>query len=308
MRRNATREIVQVNFQTRTGHTWAVFGNHWPSRSAGQFESAGYRQIAGETLSFFHQRVLEVHGPDPPVLAMGDLNDEPFDVSLVTHALSTRQRRRVLEADHGGPRAGSGGGADGHLGYEKGDPAGRGSPNSRNGHSGKTVATEVGDVSLAVPRDWAGTFEPRLVPKGARRAGDLDDMIISLYAGGMTIRDIGHHLVPLGNAVRLRSLRVFVDQPVEDLPATDPCCAEIDDGGWPGVRGVGWALIAALMRSALVVVHDELAQDGEQVPRAVDQYPVQTLPAHGAHPAFRIRVGPSRRMHPMARVGIDLSG
>lgn len=99
MRRNATREIVQVNFQTHTGATWAVFGNHWPSRSGGQFESAGYRQIAGETLAFFHQRALEVHGPHTPVLAMGDFNDEPFDVSLVTHALSTRQRQRVIEAD-----------------------------------------------------------------------------------------------------------------------------------------------------------------------------------------------------------------
>src|SRR5690349_22771664 len=59
----------------------------------------------------------------------------------------------------------------GHLGYEKGDPAGRGSPNSRNGHSPKTVATQVGDVALSVPRDRAGSFEPRLVPKGARRAG-----------------------------------------------------------------------------------------------------------------------------------------
>jgi endonuclease/exonuclease/phosphatase family metal-dependent hydrolase len=99
MRRNATREIVQVNFRTHTGRTWAVFGNHWPSRSGGQFESSGYRQIAGETLAFVHQRVLEVHGPDTPVLAMGDFNDEPFDSSLVTHALSTRQRLRVLEAD-----------------------------------------------------------------------------------------------------------------------------------------------------------------------------------------------------------------
>ena len=46
----------------------------------------------------------------------------------------------------------------GHLGYEKGDPAGRGSPNSRNGSSPKTVSTEVGDVALAVPRDRAGSF------------------------------------------------------------------------------------------------------------------------------------------------------
>lgn len=100
MRRNATREIVQVNFRTTSGgQTWAVFGNHWPSRSGGQHESAGYRHIAGETLAYFHQRALEVHGPGTPTLAMGDFNDEPFDTSLVTHALSTRQRQKVLNAD-----------------------------------------------------------------------------------------------------------------------------------------------------------------------------------------------------------------
>jgi len=100
MRRNATREIVQVNFKTTSAaaRTWAVFGNHWPSRSGGQFESAGYRAIAGETLSFFHQRVLEVHGPQTPVLTMGDFNDEPFDPSLVQHALSSRQRAKVTSA------------------------------------------------------------------------------------------------------------------------------------------------------------------------------------------------------------------
>jgi Predicted extracellular nuclease len=96
MRRTGTREIVQVNFTTHRGRTWAVFGNHWPSRSGGEHESAGYRAIAGETLAYFHQRVLEVHGPDTPVLAMGDFNDEPQDASLVRHALSTRQRAKVL--------------------------------------------------------------------------------------------------------------------------------------------------------------------------------------------------------------------
>ena len=100
MRRNATREIVQVNFTTNSaGRTWAVFGNHWPSRSGGQAESEGYRDIAGETLAYFHERVLEVHGPDTPILAMGDFNDEPFNTSLVTHALSTRQRQKVINAD-----------------------------------------------------------------------------------------------------------------------------------------------------------------------------------------------------------------
>ena len=53
-----------------------------------------------------------------------------------------------------------------HLGYEKGDPAGRGTGNSRNGHSRKTLKTDEGEVEIAVPRDRVGSFEPQLVPKG----------------------------------------------------------------------------------------------------------------------------------------------
>ena len=56
----------------------------------------------------------------------------------------------------------------GHLGYEKHDPAGRGTGNSRNGTTGKTLLTDVGAVDLAVPRDRNGTFEPRIVRKGQR--------------------------------------------------------------------------------------------------------------------------------------------
>ncbi len=81
-----------------------------------------------------------------------------------------------------------------HLGYVKGDPAGRALPNARNGSTPKTVLTEAGPVPLEVPRDREGSFTPRLVPKGQRRIGGLDDMIISLYAGGMTLRDIQFHL------------------------------------------------------------------------------------------------------------------
>ena len=81
-----------------------------------------------------------------------------------------------------------------HLGYHRHDPAGRGSGNSRNGATPKTVLTEVGPVPLDVPRDRAGTFAPTLVPKGERRLGGLTDVIISLYAGGMTVCDICHHL------------------------------------------------------------------------------------------------------------------
>jgi putative transposase len=81
-----------------------------------------------------------------------------------------------------------------HLGYEKGDPAGRGSGNSRNGHSSKTVLGEDGEIDLAIPRDRAGTFEPQLVPKGVTRLDGFDDKIISLYARGLTVREIQGHL------------------------------------------------------------------------------------------------------------------
>src|SRR6478609_8293864 len=77
-----------------------------------------------------------------------------------------------------------------HLGYERGDPAGRGSPNSRNGSTPKTLVTEVGPVPLDTPRDRAGSFEPRLVPKGARRGGGWEEMIGSVEGGGRTVRDI----------------------------------------------------------------------------------------------------------------------
>ena len=70
--------------------------------------------------------------------------------------------------------------ADRPPGVRKGDPPGRGSPNSRNGTTPKTLATEVGEIGLDGPRDRNGTFEPRLVPKGARLVGVLDEMIISL--------------------------------------------------------------------------------------------------------------------------------
>jgi putative transposase len=89
---------------------------------------------------------------------------------------------------------------DGHLGYEKGDPEGRGSGNSRNGVGGKTVITNSGPVRINVPRDREGTFEPKIVPKRSRRLGSVDDMILSLYARGMTTRDIKEHLLEVYGA------------------------------------------------------------------------------------------------------------
>lgn len=119
-----------------------------------------------------------------------------------------------------------------HLGYEKGDPAGRGSPNSRNGSTPKTVSTELGPVPLDIPRDRAGTFEPRLVPKGQRRLGGLDEMIISLHAGGMTIRDIQHHLDrTLGTELSHETISKITDGVLEEVLAWQS--RPLDPGRFP---------------------------------------------------------------------------
>jgi len=81
-----------------------------------------------------------------------------------------------------------------HLGYERGDPAGRGSGNSRNGTSSKTVLTEDGEIEISVPRDRVGSFEPQLIGKRQTRFDGFDDKILSLYARGMTVREIQGHL------------------------------------------------------------------------------------------------------------------
>lgn len=81
-----------------------------------------------------------------------------------------------------------------HLGYDRNDPAGRNGGNSRNGTTPKTVTTEIGKVTLEVPRDREGTFEPQIVPKHQRRLAGFDEAVISLYAKGMTTGDIAAHL------------------------------------------------------------------------------------------------------------------
>jgi putative transposase len=81
-----------------------------------------------------------------------------------------------------------------HLGYEKHHPAGRGSGNSRNGHSKKTLKDDTGQYEIQVPRDRAGSFEPQLVPKRQSRMPSFDEKVISLYARGMTTREIQGHL------------------------------------------------------------------------------------------------------------------
>jgi len=108
----------------------------------------------------------------------------------------------------------------GHLGYEKGAKDAVMFPDSRNGTYPKTVSTIAGDVELEVPRDRDGTFIPRLVPVGARRVGGLDDMIISLYAGGMTVRDIEHHLAStIGTQVSRETISKITDEVADEVLA-----------------------------------------------------------------------------------------
>lgn len=81
-----------------------------------------------------------------------------------------------------------------HLGYEKNDAAGHKSGNSRNGKTKKRLKTDGGEVSIEVPRDRNGDFEPQIVRKHQRRLKGFDDKVISLYARGLTDREIGEHL------------------------------------------------------------------------------------------------------------------
>ena len=84
-----------------------------------------------------------------------------------------------------------------HLGYEKHDPAGYNSGNSRNGSTAKTVKGDFGEMEIETPRDRNGTFEPQILKKHQRRFDGFDDKILSMYARGMTTRDIQGHLLEI---------------------------------------------------------------------------------------------------------------
>ena len=105
-----------------------------------------------------------------------------------------------------------------HVGYERGDPNASLFANSRNGSTPKIVSSEIGDLDLAVPRGRNSTFAPQLVPKGSRRLGGLDEMIISPYAGGTTLRDISHHLVStIGTELSHEAISKITDQVAEEV-------------------------------------------------------------------------------------------
>lgn len=119
--------------------------------------------------------------------------------------------KRVLEAALDGE-------ITGHLGYDKGDPAGNNGGNSRNGLWGKTVLTEVGPVRIEVPGDRDGSFEPQIVRKRQRRLSGVEDMVISLSAKGLTTGEIQAHLSEVyGADVSRQTISTITDKVVAGM-------------------------------------------------------------------------------------------
>ncbi len=106
-----------------------------------------------------------------------------------------------------------------HLGYEKHDPAGAGAGNIRNGTRAKTVLTEAsGHVEIDVPRDQAGTFEPQIVRKRQRRLNGVDEIVLSLYAKGLTTGEISAHFAEIyGASVSKETISRITDRVIEEM-------------------------------------------------------------------------------------------
>ena len=127
--------------------------------------------------------------------------------------LITQLAGRVVEAALGGELSE-------HLGYPPGEAPPGGVGNHRNGHTPKTLKTELGEVAVRTPRDRNGTFEPRLVGKRQTRLAGLDGRVLDLYAGGMTVRDIEAHLRRLyGIQIGRDTISRVTDAVLEDIAA-----------------------------------------------------------------------------------------
>ena len=107
-----------------------------------------------------------------------------------------------------------------HLGYPAGKAPPGGAGNHRNGSTPKTVQSDLGPIEVKTPRDRKGTFDPRLVAKRQTRLAGLDDKILGLYAGGMSVRDIETHLQTLyGVQIGRDTISRVTDRVLEDIAA-----------------------------------------------------------------------------------------
>ena len=109
----------------------------------------------------------------------------------------------------------------GHLGHEKNAPAGNETGNVRNGARPKTVLTEgTGQVGIEVPRDRDGTFEPQIVKKRQRRPNGVDEIVLSLYAKGLTTGEISAHFAEIyGASVSEETISRITDRVIEEMQA-----------------------------------------------------------------------------------------
>ncbi|MEV0743329.1 IS256 family transposase [Streptomyces sp. NPDC050549] len=105
-----------------------------------------------------------------------------------------------------------------HLGYDKHDPAGKDGGNSRNGTRSKTVLTDIGPVEIDVPRDREGSFEPAVVKKRQRRLTGVDEMVLSLFAKGLTHGEISAHLAEVyGADVSKTTISTITDKVMDGM-------------------------------------------------------------------------------------------
>jgi len=142
-----------------------------------------------------------------------------------------------------------------HLGHDRHESVANATGNTRNGKSKKTLKGEFGELPIEVPRDRHGSFEPQLIPKHQTRWSGFDDKIISLYARGMTVREIGTHLQEMyGTEISPSLISSVTDVP----PELQLCTAGFHEDGekrlYSGVANqspsksdvVSLALLAAL--------------------------------------------------------------
>ena len=133
--------------------------------------------------------------------------DDLFGKEGILKQLSKQLMERLLEAE-----------MTNHLGYSRHSIEGHNSGNSRNGKTKKTVKTGNGDIEITVPRDRESEFEPVLIEKRKSHLKGLDDQILSLYAKGMTVRDIHEHLSELyGTEISRDLISTITDAVLEDV-------------------------------------------------------------------------------------------
>ena len=141
------------------------------------------------------------------LLGAARTQEDLFGKDGLLKQLSKRFMERLLELE-----------MTNHLGYLKHDVAGNNTGNSRNGKSKKTVKTGNGEVEIAVPRDRNSEFEPVLVEKRQSHLKGLDDQVLSLYARGMTVRDIQSHLTELyGTEISRDLISTMTDAVLEEV-------------------------------------------------------------------------------------------